>query len=95
MQLSFGKFCDAIQIASGAGWEILEFPYIRNIFSPTGQSFIYRFAGSQNIQTRRKISNYFTLILISRADLDGFQTVEHVQFGDGQTGETVEADGIV
>jgi hypothetical protein len=49
------EFGDAIEIISDVYGKILQFLNIGNVFRPTRQSFIYRFAFRENFEARWKM----------------------------------------
>ncbi len=56
--------------------------------------FINRRTFCQDINLGRKICGNFSAIFISCTDLNFIQVIQNIKFGDGKSGQAVQADGI-
>ena len=87
-------FFDAFQICFGIGRQCVIAFHAESGFAPAGHSFVNRFASFYRIGTARQDVGFAAVgQFVADADIDGFNAVHHVQFGDAHPGNAVDLDG--
>jgi hypothetical protein len=83
------RYCRAISGRSGM------IPNTADVLFPSGKGLIDWFAGRQVIEIGRDVRDSLAIPFIGGADVEFIQFAEHIQLGNGQAGEAVEAHRIV
>ena len=67
----------------------------RDILRPSRKCFINRLTFAQYFEIAGEIIDCFPLVLITGTDIERVQATQYIQLGYGQTGQSIQPDGIV
>src|SRR3990167_6578420 len=61
-------------------------------FGPAWHLFVHRLQADVAVGVSRRVDHCTILVLVANTDVDGFQTVQHVQLGQAQARDAVDVD---
>lgn len=87
-------FFNPFQICFGIIGQFLIIFDAESRFFPTLHCFVNRFAGFHRIRTARQDIGFAAVgQFVADADIDGFNAVHYIEFGNAHTGNAVDLDG--
>src|SRR5690606_33488513 len=82
---------DPLEVAAGSGGQLGVFGDADSGLAPARQFFEHRLGLRDGMGAVRQHVAEFAIDAVTHAKLDGFQAVEHVELGDAQAGNAVQA----
>jgi len=83
-----------VDITSGVVGQPIKLLYPNSTFRPAVKFCVNRLAVLQNLRVGGHVGKHFPFIFITGTDLDGFESIQHIDFCENQRIDTIEVNAI-